>query len=425
MQQSLTSRECLRSAPECGRQLWQPSCPPPGRYREAYCEFVSLPQTKAIVIAGAAACMLAALSAAAIGPTTTTRTTGWTIEHLTAPVAPDGSSLSELSCSSASSCLAVGSNARGQENFAEVWNGKTWRERSMPYDKGGVMSTINGVACTTSSSCTAVGDLVKAQTSVALAEFWDGSKWTVQPTPSSPSGFDPGLISVACSSTSWCMALGEASRSDSQSSLFAERWNGRRWSLLAFPNPARTLDIDAGLACLAPTMCMAIGYYLPSANSQLAFYSLWNGQRWLTHRLNLGGRPDINQLSCSGADACTAVGYYYDPASDALVLRWNGKVWVRQAISQPAERWNPVFTAVSCPTVRDCTAVGYSMSATYGIATPLVETWSGSTWSPVRTPTPLGDTGGLRDVACSTPRSCIAVGVEGQPWKLAPLVERS
>jgi hypothetical protein len=48
---------------------------------------------------------------------------------------------------------------------------------------------LSGVSCASDKACTAVGDWMKAGTGkqVTLAEAWDGTAWTVQPTPN-PTG---------------------------------------------------------------------------------------------------------------------------------------------------------------------------------------------------------------------------------------------
>ncbi len=55
----------------------------------------------------------------------------------------------------------------------------------------------------TGESCTSVGRFAD----LTLAERWDGTHWTIQPTPD-PSTTESILYSVSCPSASACVAVG-------------------------------------------------------------------------------------------------------------------------------------------------------------------------------------------------------------------------
>ncbi len=82
---------------------------------------------------------------------------GWTVQPVPAP--PNGQ-LSGVSCTSTSACAAVGSYADSTGNIvtlAEQWNGTSWQVQSTPNPAGATTSILNGVSCTSATSCTAVG----------------------------------------------------------------------------------------------------------------------------------------------------------------------------------------------------------------------------------------------------------------------------
>ena len=62
-------------------------------------------------------------------------------------------------------------------------------------------NVLNGVTCTSATQCIGVGyDDVGVGQPQALIETWDGTTWTVTPSPST--GSDPSrLNSVACGSS--------------------------------------------------------------------------------------------------------------------------------------------------------------------------------------------------------------------------------
>ena len=89
---------------------------------------------------------------------------------VTIPTPVGGAVLYGLGCASADSCVTVGGNGTGA--LAEGWNGKTWSiEDTVNPPGSGETSYLNGVSCSTASSCTAVGDYVNSDgVTLTLAE---------------------------------------------------------------------------------------------------------------------------------------------------------------------------------------------------------------------------------------------------------------
>ena len=96
------------------------------------------------------------------------------------------------------------------------------------------------VSCPAANSCMAVGTYVKASgEGVNLAERWNGTSWRILRTPN-PSGIaSSGLLGVACTSPSACVAVGASMTTAGMPRPVTERWNGARWSIQATPSPLR------------------------------------------------------------------------------------------------------------------------------------------------------------------------------------------
>src|SRR5215467_7144930 len=158
---------------------------------------------------------------------------GWSITPSPNPQVPTGQ-LFWVSCPTADSCMAVGTYVKTSGigvNLAEQWNGTSWRILPTPNPSGIALSGLLGVACTAPSACTSVGaSTTTAGTVRAVAEQWNGTTWTIQPTPSPAGG--GALNSVSCVSASACTAVGS-----SAAGTLAERWDGTRWSIQPTPNP--------------------------------------------------------------------------------------------------------------------------------------------------------------------------------------------
>ena len=115
-------------------------------------------------------------------------TPGWTVQLPTS-----SQLLSSISCATATSCVAVGSN--GLVGTSD--GGTTWVNQSAP---GGPL-TLSAASCSTATNCVAVG-------SDAIISTADGGKtWQAQAPPATTDNF----ASVSCSSSTNCTAVGQDS----------------------------------------------------------------------------------------------------------------------------------------------------------------------------------------------------------------------
>jgi len=157
---------------------------------------------------------------------------GWSITPTPNPRVPTGQ-LFWVSCTAANSCIAVGAymtaSGRGV-SLAERWNGTSWRILPIPSPARATYSALFGVACSTPSACTAVGQAIIGGATEALAERWNGARWSIQPTPNPPRG-GGYLNGVACTSATACTAVGATNPFTPGSRTLAERWDGTRWSI--------------------------------------------------------------------------------------------------------------------------------------------------------------------------------------------------
>ncbi len=134
--------------------------------------------------------------------------------------------------------------------LAEAWDGTNWKILPTPNPAGATGSQLNGVSCTSPTACTAVGYYFNsAGDAVPLAERWDGSSWTIQTTPNN--GADPfsGLYGVSCTSATACTAVG-ASVDVNVAATLGERWDGTSWTIEPTPNQNRYSQLVRGLVHL-------------------------------------------------------------------------------------------------------------------------------------------------------------------------------
>ncbi len=107
----------------------------------------------------------------------------------------------------------------------------------------------------------------------------------------------------------------------------------------------------------------------------------WDGSDWvMTPVINPAGSSSISDVSCTSADACTAVGRFGTDGVSPLVERWHGTNWSVQIVPSQGEVERAALWGVSCPTSANCTAVGDYVPRSARAASTLIEQWSGKSW---------------------------------------------
>ena len=308
--------------------------------------------------------------------------TTWTVQRTPSPSRRRTSYLNAVSCPSARAYVAVGAAFPGHDQFlaiAERYSEGRWSIQRTRMPTGAIDSELRGVSCTSSASCIAVGVVFKQQYGVPLAERWDGHSWSVQRT-AQPRGTSVGeLNGVSCASAADCTAVGDAEPKFGNPETLVERWDGKRWSIQPSPNPYGYAELE-GVSCPSTRACAAVGIGWPGhALPRTPVAERWQGSGWSIQPLPR--RSDafdsgLNGVSCTSANACTAVGWALTPAlvTDAppRVERWNGSPLVRP-VGRLMPRAGLSWMAPRCRSVKACEAVGVSD----GPAT--AETWNGTT----------------------------------------------
>jgi hypothetical protein len=230
--------------------------------------------------------------------------TAWQLQ-----TAPGKGPLAAVSCVSASFCAAVGTQATtsGTGPLAVKWNGTAWSTQPLPAPAGATLSAMTGVSCTSATSCEAVGTYNE---DIAFAAVWNGSVWKLQTVPAPAGAVATVLDGVSCPAAGACEAVG-LQESNSSSGPLAEAWNGTAWSAQATPLPAGALSGTlAGVSCTSAGACTAAGYYDNASETELSLAEVWNGTAWSVQSTPnpTSSDDEFTGVSCGAAGACTAVG---------------------------------------------------------------------------------------------------------------------
>jgi hypothetical protein len=351
----------------------------------------------------------------------------WSLQEASNPSPAERFELKGISCSSATSCVAVGRNLYNGKSFVDRWNGSSWSLFS-----GTVSGEMKHLSCI-SAGCLVVGTAGGAAQTWWVGELTGLSGWTVYPmTPPVPGGAtETKLEDVDCMSTSACTAVGSYKGSEGTYHPLVERWNGTAWSLESAPNPAEGNAQNAMLSvsCIS-TGCITVG---EAAGKPVA--ETWIGGTWAlsSARLPAGAKGGkLSAISCNSA-ICVAVGNSYETTGQekALAESFNGVAWSLMSAPGPGGAKGFVELAgVSCPSSTSCTAAGYyAPNVSGGLPTEmktLVETWNGSAWSIQSSPNAALKYNLLVDLSCTSATACTAVGLDSAGFGQNPesLAER-
>jgi len=270
---------------------------------------------------------------------------------------------------------------------------------------------LASIACPTAATCVAVGSgpdgaLIEQTTN-------GGGSWNSE----SPAGV-PALVSVSCSGTTSCVAVGG-------DSVLSTNNGGASWTTL-------TVSLPQVLAGLPPTdedsvftsvSCAGEGYCWATTSTNTIEVTTdggatWTGETWPVPSYaggyaytNLDVEYDNLQISCPSVNVCEGVGeqYYiiYPPPEATIPMLVvdtgiiitttdGGQSWSAESLNEE------VFTAVSCSSTTSC--------LTFGTDGAYALTPGEAVTSVAANPSPLS--GGLD---CLNNGTCVAVGATDSP----------
>jgi putative Ig domain-containing protein len=362
----------------------------------------------------------------------------WRSTEAPPPVDATAAYLTTLACPTVGSCVAVGSyftlNGGGGQGFLETLAGGTWSAMvaPLPSDAEPGSQDLTSVACPASGSCVAVGyDIDPSDHAQDLIEMESGTAWipTEAPLPDngayaeeSPGGDD----FVACPIVGICVLVGNYQDASGGEQGFIESLSDGTWTPTVAPVPANALTSSITLnavACPAAGFCVAAGQYQTPSEIPGVFETLSEGTWTATQELlpanadeaESNSVPPITSIACGSVGSCVAVGSYEArPSGDAygVIEMLSDGTWSDIEAPLPASATPTALTAVACPVVAACVAVGpvpHTMFPSRGV----IETQSARSWTPMDARLPAGAARDVTDfnaLACPAVNSCVAVG---------------
>ncbi len=338
-------------------------------------------------------------------------TASWAVVSSVSP-SKDNNTLYGVAAISSADVWAVGDlntgvipTATGRRTLIEHDTGSSFSVVPSPNPSwaGLDLATLQGVAAVSSNDVWAVGhaDDFASLRSTTLIEHWDGTAWTIVPSPNpSGSSLPNDLFAVTAVASDDVWAVG---RTGFPWKALILHWQGSSWSVV--PNPC-TAPLN-GVTAISASDIWAVG----SASA-----CHYDGTSW-----TLARTPDPSKLgavaftlldvSGSASNVVWSAGFasYQNGegvTTGPLVERWDGRRWTFLT-SLPMTP-----NAIEVLAANDIYAVGFNG---FGV---VIAHWNGTRWTSVPTPAVAG-TPILDDVE----QTGVGEGSEGSPlWAVGSMV---
>ena len=341
-------------------------------------------------------------------------------------------------CTSSSSCVAVGFDL-GSQPLTLAGDPSSWGTGQVRVlglgallNQYGDGSVLLSVTCTSSTSCVAVGEDGNDQ---PLMLTGDPATWPAsharQVTFGGALGGGGFLQSVTCTSSTACVAVG----GDGNGQPFALVGNPATWTAAQVHEMQLAPALGEGgslasVTCTSSSACVAVGrdrHRLPIVVS--GDPSTWAGGQ--VREISLGSAfgwgGSLRSVACTSSSACVAVGG--DGHSQPFMLAGDPSTWSNAQANEI--KLDGTFGAsgallsVTCTTSSSCVAVGYD-----GRNQPLMVAGDPSTpWTGAQAEdVVLGDAfsagGELSSISCASSSDCVAAGIDNKEQPLVAAAMR-
>lgn len=206
--------------------------------------------------------------------------------------------------------------------FASEWEGEEWVRLSPVENPGGQKNgQLQSVSCYEVGVCMSVGgwgkELEGRFVSQAGSEIWTKStkEWAVV-NAEEPAGAKFGMFyGVSCTSATFCMAVGKWSENVSSApyKAMADTWNGSKWTLVLWSGGSEGATEGAlhSVSCTAAEECEMVGSDKSKTGVEEALAYRFKKGTWTFQKTELpvGAKSGkLEGISCKETEVCNAVG---------------------------------------------------------------------------------------------------------------------
>lgn len=329
--------------------------------------------------------------------------------------------LNDVAIASSCRAWAVGvylpSTTGNEQAMIERWNGSAWTLQPSPNPGGTNGQALNGVAATSAANAWAVGFYGTAQggTAQTLILHWNGATWAQVPSPNPAGGtLSNGLSDVVALSATRAWAVGSYGTSPTAARTLIVRWNGAHWHKVPSPNRGPLINELGGVAATSATNAWAVGdYNTGNSTVEHTLIEHWNGSSWKLQPSPNPGGPGQNAIlggvAATSATNAWATGYYSNSGhTQTLIVHWDGRSWKKVPSPSPGALGNFLGGVTAISATNAWTVGNYVTSS--GVAKTLIVHWDGRSWKKVPSPNPGSALNFSTGVAAASATNIWAVG---------------
>lgn len=287
-----------------------------------------------------------------------------------------GNVLSSIAAISSTDVWAVGFSFSCQSDLRPLtihWDGTRWKNVPNPKLRTNDNSALNGVVALASNNVYAVGYQPASNGAVlTLIEHWDGTAWSVMPSPSPTTGNVLSAVSANSATDIWAVGTKTDIATTSIQTL-VQHFDGTSWKIVASPNPLPksflNQNVLSSVQVVSATDVTAVGFLNDAANQRvLTLVEHWDGAKWKVvtspnQSTSAGALNTLRGVSAISGTDLYAVGFFEDTATggqhQTLVEHFDGASWT--IVSSPTrDVAQQIFGTFALPGSGDVWVVGAS-----------------------------------------------------------------
>jgi hypothetical protein len=308
---------------------------------------------------------------------------------------PNENPNSELFAASASSPNDIWAVGQSTIHF----DGTTWTAFSAPMIKGDNNSFLQGVVDISPTLAWAAGNVTDGAHAGQVIEQWNGTKWSLFPTPKFGKKDQANVFAMTSSSANDVWAIGSLVNLGTGlvSPLF-EHWNGTAWTATTGES---SNDFLFGASADATNDAWAVGFNVSDSITTSAMH--WDGTNWKRVATpNVGeGTNKLNAVLALAPNDVWAVGFSTpvappkQAATLTLIEHFDGASWT--VVPSPKVGPNSVnqsnrLLGLTANSANDIWAFGSNFAADgSGHQMTLLLHWDGTSWTVASSPSPTKD----------------------------------
>ena len=176
--------------------------------------------------------------------------------------------------------VGLGISKSGGSSQILHWNGTQWKEVPSPKPAGAAFYSLGEARAVSANDIWSVGSAANNNGLFqTLIEHWNGTQWNIVPSPNVGSN-NNFLYSVTAISANDVWAVGTSTDSSNNDRTLTLHWDGTQWSVVPSPNIGSQTNDLFEVAAASATDIWTVGRYINNSNVSQTLIQHWDGTQW-------------------------------------------------------------------------------------------------------------------------------------------------